>query len=102
MIKIKFKYRKTTLWLESDDSQWIVHEGFTKSVLKNEKVIYTRKNPAYLTSLESAINFIRELHLRKSDARSLAKLGKNIREIKAINKKEIAELYGKTNKTKIN
>lgn len=102
MVKIKFVYRKHTLWLESDDNQWIVHEGFTKSTLKSGKTILTKKNPSYLSSLESAINFIRELQLRNSDARSLMKLNKNIKEIKELNKTALKELYVETNKTTTN
>ena len=77
MIKIKFKYKKNTLWLESDNYQWIVHEGFTKSELKNKTIIYTKKNPSYLTTLESAISYLTRLHIRKSNAKTLFKLNKN-------------------------
>jgi len=95
MVKIKFKYRRHEKWLESDDDQWIVHDGLKANKLKDGRKIYSRKNVNYFSELHNAVTFIRKSQIRKSDARTLSKLMKNLKEITELNKREMVTRYGK-------
>ena len=99
MAKIKFRFRNQTTWLETDENQWIVHEGFIKSII-NDRVVLKRKNPSYLKTLDSAVWFIAQHQIRQSDAKTLKKLHSDVKQIKKNIDRELGLYEGRKKRNK--
>ena len=78
-MKIKFEFQKRELWIESDNHQFIVHEGFEIC----EKV-KKRINPAYSYQFQQAIIYLLDKGIKSSDASTLKELMEDYRELKRI------------------
>lgn len=75
-MKIKLEYGKSKYFIESDNNQFIVHEGWRKS-----GDIRSRINPSYFLEFAPMVSYILNNTLRKSDAETLDELLKDFREI---------------------
>jgi hypothetical protein len=81
-MKIKLECRGKEIWLESDDNQYVVHDGYNVTVNKDGSESKTKKNPSYLTNFQSAIDKCLEKSIRHSDATTLTELYNHVVEFK--------------------
>ena len=83
-MKIKFEHRKKEHWIESDEHQYIVHEGFKEAIKKDGSIIKTRIKPRYFGMLKHAILFLLDKGIKNSDAGTLRELMKDYAELKGL------------------
>jgi hypothetical protein len=83
-IKLEFKTGKT-MWIESDSSNYILHDGFSYDKDGNE----SKNNTRFYTNLKNLIEGIYVHGLLKSDATTLNELYQDLRFIH----EKIKELY---------
>lgn len=84
-MRIQLKHRNREIWLESDNSNFVVHEGYKNTFSeKLGKVVVSKIEPRYYHNLKHAMEQMLTIGIRKSDAKSLQALYDEIVELKRL------------------